>query len=277
MTVFSALADGKLRIWGFADKGFIESGNIAELTFEIPENAEHGRNLLSIDRIDYFGSGDNRSDVVLSEDGYVTVSDISSGIRSNILYPVLDQRTDYDYGVKVWDAVVDHDAKSVELPLILLGGLQTKGFDLTLDVPEELSVSTLPGAVTFSAKDGQIKGVYESSTPILPDFDRITVNIPQGTKPGRYYIAVSVSDIEGIDENADIAQLGGYVTIKEKPVLFGDANLDGNVNIRDAAYIASMLSKGSGEKLPKAADYNKDGINNIRDAAGIAKMLAKKK
>jgi hypothetical protein len=61
--------------------------------------------------------------------------------------------------------------------------------------------------------------------------------------------------------------------------LIGDANQDGKVNVRDAAYIAKALATGTVDKLPCSicADYNQDGKVNVRDAAAIAKMLATKK
>ncbi len=57
----------------------------------------------------------------------------------------------------------------------------------------------------------------------------------------------------------------------------GDANNDGEVNVRDAAYIAAALAKNEKEKLTLSADFNEDGQVNVRDAAGIAKYLATKK
>ena len=60
-----------------------------------------------------------------------------------------------------------------------------------------------------------------------------------------------------------------------KYVFIGDSNDDGKVNIRDAAYIAIMLAKGTPEKLPEWSDYNGDGKINIRDAAAIAIYMAK--
>lgn len=53
----------------------------------------------------------------------------------------------------------------------------------------------------------------------------------------------------------------------------GDANGDGIMNIRDAAFIAKMLAQGKADQLPESADYNGDGKVNIRDAAAIAKFL----
>ena len=52
----------------------------------------------------------------------------------------------------------------------------------------------------------------------------------------------------------------------------GDANGDGKLDIRDAAFIASSLAKG--KSLGALADFNGDGLRNIRDAADIAHKLA---
>lgn len=54
----------------------------------------------------------------------------------------------------------------------------------------------------------------------------------------------------------------------------GDANIDGKVTIRDAAYIANFCAKRMQNKLPEWSDYNYDGTGNIRDAADIAKDLS---
>ena len=57
----------------------------------------------------------------------------------------------------------------------------------------------------------------------------------------------------------------------------GDANGDGKVNVRDAAYIASKIAKKKEKDLSLAADFNGDGKINIRDAAAIAKYLVSHK
>ncbi len=51
----------------------------------------------------------------------------------------------------------------------------------------------------------------------------------------------------------------------------GDANGDGELSIRDAAFIAGHLSKGM--ELNSSADYNNDGKVDIRDASSIACKL----
>lgn len=54
----------------------------------------------------------------------------------------------------------------------------------------------------------------------------------------------------------------------------GDANGDGELNVRDAAFIANALAKGY--LINSAGDYNGDGKVNVRDAAAIARDLSLK-
>ena len=51
----------------------------------------------------------------------------------------------------------------------------------------------------------------------------------------------------------------------------GDANGDGKINVRDAAFIASSIA--TGRNLSSEADYNSDGKKNIRDAAALVNDL----
>lgn len=57
-------------------------------------------------------------------------------------------------------------------------------------------------------------------------------------------------------------------------IVRGDANNDGVLNIRDAAFIIKHLAKGQKDKLPKCSDFNGDGEVTVRDAAKIAQYLA---
>ena len=61
--------------------------------------------------------------------------------------------------------------------------------------------------------------------------------------------------------------------------IIGDANGDGEVNVRDCAKIANALAFKTVDKLPCliCADYNQDGEVTVRDAAQLANFLAKKK
>lgn len=93
----------------------------------------------------------------------------------------------------------------------------------------------------------------------------------------------SKGNIEGIGPYVDLDLCySDYPTkIKSKGLngfpkdLKGDANNDGKVDVRDAAKIASDLSKG--KKPSKQADFNGDGKVDVRDAAAIARALSKPK
>ena len=55
---------------------------------------------------------------------------------------------------------------------------------------------------------------------------------------------------------------------------YGDANGDGKLNVRDAAFIANKLAQGKADVSPESADFNGDGKINVRDCAYIAKSLS---
>ncbi len=56
--------------------------------------------------------------------------------------------------------------------------------------------------------------------------------------------------------------------------MFGDANADGKITVRDAAAIAAGLANSNVDELPGNGDYNRDGSVTVRDAAKIASDLA---
>ena len=47
-----------------------------------------------------------------------------------------------------------------------------------------------------------------------------------------------------------------------------------NLNVRDSAYIARILSQGRGYVITENADFNDDSKIDVRDAAAIARFLA---
>ena len=57
--------------------------------------------------------------------------------------------------------------------------------------------------------------------------------------------------------------------------LLGDANNDGNVNVRDCAFIANAIAQK--KSLPDNADHSEDGNVNVRDAASLARLLAERR
>lgn len=98
------------------------------------------------------------------------------------------------------------------------------------------------------------------------------------------YNGLTLSGYEKADEIRQYAKGREFLNMKYSPIsnanyILGDANNDGKLNVRDAAFIASSIAKGiqiSPIENP-AADYNLDEKVNVRDAAAIASSLSGKK
>ena len=109
----------------------------------------------------------------------------------------------------------------------------------------------------------------------------IDFKVPEDAKPGSEYkinitYIETFSEYDGEDLADTVSVHGGTITVSQ-PAITGDANGDGKLDVRDAAYIARMLANGQGDEIPLTADFNGDGQVNVRDAAAIARYLSKKK
>ena len=80
-------------------------------------------------------------------------------------------------------------------------------------------------------------------------------------------VPVIFATVKGGERKANDASM---VITCEK--VLGDSNGDGKVNVRDAAKLSMLISRGA--ILPIWADYNGDGKVNVRDCAAIAKDCA---
>lgn len=80
--------------------------------------------------------------------------------------------------------------------------------------------------------------------------------------------AIAFSIISSVNADSEDTQLS------DNNVILGDADLNGTLNVRDCAFIASRIAKGRANELPGNSDYNKDGRINVRDAASIAHDIA---
>lgn len=91
------------------------------------------------------------------------------------------------------------------------------------------------------------------------------------------YDGLTLCGLPGIpmQEYAEGRKILGMNYISQTDYIVGDANGDGKVNVRDSAFIASMLSKGGIDiGSNPAADFNLDGKVTVRDAAALARALA---
>ena len=70
-----------------------------------------------------------------------------------------------------------------------------------------------------------------------------------------------------------IVTSGETVTVVEpitEPIILGDVNLDGSVNLLDASAFISAIT--GGDYVPEA-DINLDGVNDLQDVAGFVNLL----
>ena len=153
------------------------------------------------------------------------------------------------------------------------------------------------GSFRFARQTGQIilddyhQGVWDISVYKIEDGILKLINAASsnsdvvGEDNAEYYVGddkVSKADfltfMDGLYQN-DIETVGRKYSLSQLAplggeMMTGDANADGKLNVRDAAYIAKMLAQGKGSSLHAEADFNGDGKVNVRDAAAIAKLLA---
>lgn len=271
ISVFTAMKNDNLKIWGFGDGNTIKDGDIIALKFKIPENAEPKRSYsVFVQYVDYFGSGINIDEQVELKEGKINVTTKTPNPDTTIIPNYVN--INYDYGIRAWDSAVEMGTTSVDIPVMLLGGLKTKELQVTYQCEDPLTISSLSSAdMTEHFSDRSVKGIYDKDDYLNVDFETLKINIDKNAKPGKYPIKIKATSY---DNNSEITVFDGSVTIKSKPSVLGDANQDGKLSISDASHIAKFISKRQTNELPSCADYNGDGKIAISDAAAIAKYLA---
>ncbi|MGN0614110.1 MAG: leucine-rich repeat protein [Porcipelethomonas sp.] len=129
------------------------------------------------------------------------------------------------------------------------------------------TVSSSVSGTTDKSGEATTAGTAQSDPASTTDITTdTTTDTPSGTETGEG-TTTPVSD-------PDTTTTTAVPSSDDPGTLKGDANEDGKVNVRDAAFIAHKLAQGKSDELPECADYNGDEIINVRDAAAIAKFLA---
>ena len=249
-SVYSAEIKGKVDYSATEDKCSImvigegiEDGVIGRLEFTIPTDAVPGT-VYNIDVFSistFYGSDAvEHADRTRAAGGGIWVTDKSGNL--------------------VTTAPVPTDKPVVTTTVSVSGG------GTGLSISRE-SLNMIVGDSLHLKISGNVGGVKWSSS----DEETVTVNsrgLVSALKSGS---ALIVAYVDGeyltCEVNVEADDIGG-------DILWGDANEDGRVNVRDAAFIARQLAQGIGDTLPMAADYNRDDRMNVRDAAAIAKSLA---
>ncbi|MGN1481394.1 dockerin type I repeat-containing protein [Porcipelethomonas sp.] len=178
-------------------------------------------------------------------------------------------------------SILTSDRRDFKITMIAADGAEITNETLGID-------STIAIARTTDPDKANYYFIYPSTEESLDElFDIITQRVSEGLLENAYSQMTFDFQCYGVDENGNIitcavghfpATQTTYVNYTPEPEFDGkgDANGDGKLNVRDAAFIARALSLGEGDTLPENADYNEDGVVNVRDAAAIARDLAKK-
>ena len=224
-------------------------------------------------------TGDPDKNRVYDGDANVKIGDAVAAAGETISVPVYLELTKADpsYITGIGFKVV-YDTTALELADMTDGdGFISEG---------AFNYDTTTGVFLFTFTSENIK--IDPTKPI----GTLKFNVKSSAKDGSYKINV-INHLYGPEANLQIIHIQepkqtttyltphvtqGTVTVgtgTTEDILWGDANLDGKVNVRDAAYIAKLLATGKGDTLPINADYNRDDKKNVRDAAAIAKALAK--
>ncbi len=114
------------------------------------------------------------------------------------------------------------------------------------------------------------KTTITNISEITSETTKSTVVSTEVTIPTSITYATTASNITTSIQATSITT----TTTIELTKIIGDANNDNELNVRDCAYIASMLANLKGDKLTQTADFNGDGVVNVRDAAAIARKIA---
>ncbi len=298
---YFALVDG---LWGVYDgkgkeivkpqfdyiKGFNENGMSI---VETPEYNTYYRNTKYMEEQEYrkeliykTGVIDNKGNILVkpfnnvTEDG-MKFKDTEIDNYSSLPYVLKNVLLD-KYGIQVC-RLVDGKPKYMTITSddVLNDFAKTNGYD----------IARKEGDLYYVEKDG-LSGVVSKDNEVLVPIEYFEVLSFSPSEKNSIYVRPELYKIleseytSKIKESSDGSKLVYVKTLDGKVGVYkitgsdsviGDANDDGKVNVRDAAYIAKMLATGQGSKLPASADFNGDGKVNVRDAAAIAKYLAQKK
>ena len=135
---------------------------------------------------------------------------------------------------------------------------------VSFDNPENPDGVEIKGyRVTAVAEDGTRVKASGTASPIV---------LEGADKTKAYTVSVVTLSHAGKSEGSETVTIEGEAAPDSEQK--GDANLDGKVSVRDAAFIAQLLSQGKYDELCECADFNGDGKVNVRDAAAIANYLA---
>jgi len=274
--------------WGDIYKGYDSFYNFKLLTdLNVIDEKYYNMLVLTPEEAEEIVNKNINNTNIIPQEGYVYDGTMKPGLKYNfgeyddqLGYLKIDSNTDgsYDY---IFIQYCKTDATEVEIPSEIDGVPVTTIGSNAFAQCDNLKIITLPESVSsigrhaFAYCENLRKiavenpdcEIYDSAETIYSSENYYLENI---------YIYEGV--IYGVKNSTAqaYAEKYGYTfdLLENIDALSGDANNDGELNVRDCATIAGALSRGEADKLPDNSDFSGDGNINVRDAAAIAKYLA---
>jgi len=215
----------------------------------------------------------NEAESMLSSDNLLYVNQAVSDENGNITVPCV-LKEEYADAVFFEKAMSKTDISSAEVTIA----------DMPYNGEEQFAepVVTLNGTKLVQGEHYDIEGDYSAVDYGTYEITVVGIDEYTGEVTASYSITCEHEFTDGICDicgsECEHSYKDGVCTecgTKNTEQLTGDANNDGKVNVRDAAFIAAALAKGQTDTLPAHADFNEDEKVNVRDAAAIASALAK--
>ena len=149
---------------------------------------------------------------------------------------------------------------------------------------QNISVSTEEGKTEMNADQTELH-MKAIVTPALATLTRVEWSVIAGDNHAEIdqngLLTPKNTPLEGtvtVQARAvDGSEVVGTINITVRPIILGDANNDGKVNITDAVAVVDYILGNEPENFNvKVADVNKDGNVNITDAVGIVDIILSK-
>ena len=313
--VETAIGDGKMAVINYGDDK-IKDGAVATISVTIPEDAKPGEDLelyfsdvKTFSVLDNEGGSKNISDSINIKGAKVTVTEPKTTKPAVTTQAVTTTTTmattvtsvstsdSLAYTNKLGEGgLYDATAKRTDKTVVMKYYSEIGPAKGEFILPEGMKIIDIKG------------GKFTDDGKVLMDSEmgEITIEFPENIEPGLYEVTSNFGNAKPTGNLWLFFYEESYLRIEDEEVTtlvvttsaptttttvttttvgttpktyqLGDANKDGKVDIRDAAYIAQVLSRKKPGTLETAtADFNKDGKVNIRDAAAIAKYLSGKK
>ena len=168
---------------------------------------------------------------------------------------------------------------TVQLNVLLQNNPGIAGIVITLSYDTEaLGTPTITNGEILSTMQGAVNIVFYNDTDSTANGVLASLSFTP-TKAGEYEIGVKVRECTNIAlDDVEVTAVNGTLTVLD--YVYGDANGDEKVNLKDAVLIATYLANydydtgTSSVELEIGADANGDGKVNLKDAVLVATYIA---